>query len=340
MRTVFRRRSPMTRGVLRLPQIVTGLAVSDHQSSGGHTFGMIHAQSTGHYTVLLGSGGSLDGLAGLLAYPTLDVGAQASDVVAITAVAETYPATTDAYRRWLYATPGEHSLADGEIGVRAHLAVTFAAATTDTRRHIEEMGVEVGRRLPTLIASLAGAGIPTTPLTAHQIAGVIAGSYREDTNDDIGFADAGPADTTHRVRGLFCHDNFVSTTWVVAPHVLDTPTIDAVLAPDTRTPRARTAVTWRATRIAEALPVDDPTHITFTPHLQRFGAAITVTEPHGRTPSLDPLRANLPLYARLGLRPGFDRHAELFAAGLGIGVLLPEHGAIADEPIRHRHRTA
>ncbi len=67
---------------------------------------------------------------------------------------------------------------------------------------------------------------------------------------------------------------------------------------------------------------------------------VTVTEPFGRTPTIAPVTDLLPLYGRLGVRKGYDRHAELFAAGMGIGVLLPEHSDIADEPTRHRHRRA
>ena len=33
-------------------------------------------------------------------------------------------------------------------------------------------------------------------------------------------------------------------------------------------------------------------------------------------------------------RRAFDRNAELFAASLGIGVLLPEHGKVSEHPSR------
>jgi hypothetical protein len=338
----LRPRRSWSRTTLTLPQTTTPLAVTAHQSSGGHSFGLIHAQATGHYTVCLNSVAPLDRWAALLAYPALDVGGHASDVVAITAVADTFPTTADAYRRWRDGTDDYPSapIDPDELGLRTHLAVTFAAATTDTRRFVEEMGVEVGRRLPTLIGSLAAARLPTTPLTAPQIAAIVAEAYREETSPDIAFADAGPTDTPHRVRTLFCHDGFVSSSWVVAPHVLDADPITALLRVHPTTPRRRLSVTWRRTRIADELPTDDPTHVTFIPTLARFGALTTVTEPHARTPSLDAVRAELPLYARLGLRPAFDRHAELFAGGLGVGVLLPEHSELSDEPLRHRHRTA
>ena len=265
----LRPRRSWSRTTLTLPQITTPLAATAHQSSGGHPFGLVHAQATGHYTVCLNSVAALDQWAALLAYPALDVGEHASDVVAVTAVTETFPDTPDAYRRWAAGTDKHpcSGIEPTEVGVRTHLAVTFAAATTATRRFVEEMGVEVGRRLPTLIGSLADAGLPTTPLTAPQIASLIASAYREDTSESIAFATAGPADTPQRVRTLLCHDQWVSTSWVIAPHVLDPGPIAALLAIDPTRPRRRVAVTWRRTRIADELPADDPTHKTFTPTL-------------------------------------------------------------------------
>lgn len=345
--SLTRRARSWSKTTLSLPQISTPLAVAAHQSSGGHPFGLIHAQHTGHYTVLLSTTVDLAEWARLLTYPILDVGAHATDVVSITAVTETFPDTTDSYRSWAHVpdstsevpAPRDHTTTVDDIAVRAHLAITFAAATTDTRRFVEEMGVEVGRRLPILIGSLAAAGIPTTPLTVTQITELISSGYREDNSDDIAFADAAPVSAVHRSRSLFCHDDFASQSWTIARHILDDTAIATLLAPSPELPRRRVAVCWRAIRIADELPVDDPTHLTFVPQLHRMGGVVTVTEPHRRVPSIEPIRAQLPLYARLGLRAGYDRQAELFAESLGIGVLLPEHSELTDEPLRHRHRS-
>lgn len=332
------------------PQITTALAVAAHQSSGGHDFGLIHAQNSGHYTVLLSTTVELSAWAKVLAYDVLDAGAHATDVVAITAVTDTIPITESAYTTWAYVPdpdsdlpgPPHHVIADDEVAVRAHLAVTFAAATTDTRRFVEEMGVEVARRLPTLIASLAAAGIPTTPMTVAAITDLIAASYREDHHGRHDFADAAPGDgdpDVDRTRAMFCHDQSTSMAWTIAPHVCDPDTIATLLTPTAALPRRRTAMCWRTIRIAEDLPKKHPARVGFVPRLHRMGGVAVVTEPHGRIPDITPIRDALPAYARLGVRTGYDRHAELFALSVGMGVLLPEHGALTDEPHRHRHRT-
>ena len=145
---------------------------------------------------------------------------------------------------------------------------------------------------------------------------------------------------SHRVRTLLCHDDFVSSSWLISPHVLDAEVLQTLIAPAALVPRKRVTVTYRSTRLSPEIDPDDPSALLHTPHLERFGGIITATEPFGRTPTIEPVTDGLPLYGRLGLRKGYDRHAELFAAGVGIGVLLPEHSDITDEPTRHRHRRA
>lgn len=339
----WRHRRPTLTPVLRPPQVGTALSVSDHRTAAGHDFGLVRAHATGHYTVvLLGGDGELAAWEQLLGgAESIDVGEGAGDVVALHAVLDTYPITAAAHREWVFADRRPQVEAT-EVAVRAHLAVTFAALTKATRTEPEEMAVEIGRRLPTLLGSLSAAGIDVVPATSGHIAAFVAEAYREtDTDDDItDIADAGPADITHRVRDVFCHDGFQSTSWVISPHVLDTGLAAHVLAVREELQRVRLMVSYRRIRLADTVAEDDPIRVTFTPALRRFGAVVTITEPLHRSPRIDALRSRLPLSARLGVRSGYDRNAELFAAGLGVGVLLPEHSLIDDEPIKHRHRRA
>lgn len=332
------RRSRPRRSIARLPQISAALSISDHSSAGGHRFALVNAAATGHYTVLLAADGSLDRWAELFAYPAISMGADAPDVVAVTAIVDTFPDTTDAYRQWVFPD-GHHRIDPADVGVRAHVAITFAAQSDTTRNDPAEMGVEVGKRLPVLIGSLSAAGIDATPLTSTQVTDVASSAYNEVADADIAFTDIGPTDTTHRVRDVFCHDGFLSSSWVISPHVLDERVLAELVAPDPAIPRKRVAITYRSTRLAATIADDDPAALLLTTNLEQFGAILTVTEPLGRRPSTEALRARLPLFARLGIRKGFDRNAELFAAGIGVGVLLPEHGEISDDPIKHRHRT-
>ena len=340
MVSVLRRSRRMVSTRARLPQVSTPLSIADYPSAGGHTFALVHAEQTAHYTVLLNCAGSLAQWASLFGHRAISMGPDAPDVVSLSAVCESTPASVDGRRQWLLAD-GHHYLdPDTDIAVRAHVSVTFAAVAEDTRKEPEEMGVEVGARLPALIGSLLGTGLAVTPMGTGDVLDLVCASYNEITHTaGVSWSEIGPVES-HRVRTLLCHDDFVSSSWLISPHVLDTAVLQALIAPAAAVPRKRVTVTYRSTRLSTDIDPDDPSALLHTPHLERFGAIATVTEPLGRVPTIGTVTDTLPLYGRLGVRKGYDRHAELFAAGLGIGVLLPEHSDITDEPTRHRHRRA
>ncbi|MFJ6099093.1 MULTISPECIES: SCO6880 family protein [Actinomycetes] len=340
MVSVLRRSGRLVRTSARLPQVSTPLSIADYRSAGGHTFALVHAEQTAHYTVLLNCEGSLAQWADLFGHRAISMGPDAPDVVGLSAVCESAPASVDGRRQWLLAD-GHHYLdPDTDIAVRAHVSVTFAAVADDTRKEPEEMGVEVGARLPALIGSLLGTGLAVTPMGSGDVLDVVCAAYNEITDTDgVSWPEIGPVQS-HRVRTLLCHDDFVSSSWLISPHVLDTEVLHSLIAPAALVPRKRVTVTYRSTRLSPEIDPDDPSALLHAPHLERFGGIITATEPFGRTPTIEPVTDGLPLFGRLGLRKGYDRHAELFAAGMGIGVLLPEHSDITDEPTRHRHRRA
>jgi hypothetical protein len=338
MVSVLRRSRRLVRTSARLPQVSTPLSIADYPSAGGHTFALVHAEQTAHYTVMLNCEGSLSQWASLFGHRAISMGPDAPDVVGLSAVCESAPASVDGRRQWLLAD-GHHYLdPDTDIAVRAHVSVTFAAVAEDTRKEPEEMGVEVGARLPALIGSLLGTGLAVSPMGSGDVLDLACAAYNEITDTvGVSWPEIGPVES-HRVRNLLCHDDFVSSSWLISPHVLDTEILETLIAPAALVPRKRVTVTYRSTRLSTEIDPDDLAALLHTPHLERFGGIATVTEPLGRIPAIDPVTAQLPLYGRLGVRKGYDRHAELFAAALGIGVLLPEHSDIADEPIRHRHR--
>jgi|GEM_PF-3790635 len=347
MVSVLRRSRRLGRSAARLPQVSTNLAIGDYPSAGGHTFALIQAEQTAHYTVLLHCEGTVEQWADLFGHHSIAMGPSAPDVVALSAVWESAPASIDGRRQWLIAD-GHHYLdPSADIAVRAHIAVTFAAVAEDTRKEAAEMGVEVGARLPALIGSLLGTGLSVAPMHSSAVLDLACGAYNEITDTaGVSWSEVGPVEE-HRVRNLLCHDGFVSSSWIISPHVLDAPIIAELIAPTAAVPRKRITVTYRSTRLSPDIDADQLEAMLHTASLERFGAIATITEPLGRTPSISPIShgpedadQGLPLYARLGIRKGYDRHAELFAAGLGIGVLLPEHSQIDDEPIKHRHRPA
>ncbi len=340
MVSVLRRSRRMVSTRARLPQVSTPLSVADYPSAGGHTFALVHAEQTAHYTVLLNCEGSLAQWASLFGHRAISMGPDAPDVVSLSAVCESTPASVDGRRQWLLAD-GHHYLdPDTDIAARAHVSVTFAAVAEDTRKEPEEMGVEVGARLPALIGSLLGTGLAVTPMGTGDVLDLTCAAYNEITDTGgVSWPEVGPVEA-HRVRNLLCPDDFVSSSWLLSPHVLDPAVLETLTAPAALVPRKRVTVTYRSTRLSTEIDADDPAALLHTPHLERFGGIATITEPLGRTPTIDPVTEQLPLYGRLGVRKGYDRHAELFAAALGIGVLLPEHSDISDEPTRHRHRRA
>lgn len=340
MVSVLRRSRRLINTRARLPQVSTPLSIADYPSAGGHTFALVHAEQTAHYTVLLDCEGSREQWAELFSHGAISMGPDAPDVVALSAVCETFPSTVDGRRQWLLADGHHHLNPDTDIAVRTYVAVTFAAMAADTRKEPQEMGVEVGARLPALIGSLLSTGLAVTPMGTGDVLDLVCGAYNEITDTDgVTWGEVGPV-TAHRVRKLLCHDDFVSSGWIISPHVLDAAVLEELICPRAQIPRTRVTVTYRSTRLSPDIGSDDPAALLHTPRLERFGAIATVTEPLGRDPVIEPMTAALPLYGRLGIRKGYDRHAELFAASLGIGVLLPEHSVIADEPIKHRHRPA
>ena len=81
-----RSRARLSTTATTLPQISTVLSITEHRSAGGHDYGLIRAHATGHYTVILAAtGATLRDWQQLCDFTRIDFGADAWDVVAVTA---------------------------------------------------------------------------------------------------------------------------------------------------------------------------------------------------------------------------------------------------------------
>ena len=311
----------------KVPGTCALLDIGDHASAGGHRFAMIHSNATQHVTVVLEAGvRSGERWSALFASDGIDVG-NSGDITALTAVAETQP-HEPARARWVHADADDELVAlrmnlldPSTVAMSARLAVTFDVVVRRARKDLTEQAVEIGRRLPRLIESLAAAGVAVRPMTSVEVVAVVAAAYREDlTVTD--FADAVGGDLRER-RDMFTHNGFRTASAVMAPARASSDVLETLCSPSLATPRSRVAVTYRREVPVPGRPV----------RLARMGVVVTVTEPNPIEPSLETKRTGLPLAGRLALRRGYDAQAALMAASLGIGVLLPEHALVEDVAI-------
>lgn len=287
---------------LHLPGITSGLSVRDAQSAGGQPFALVASPETADHTVVLDVWPGDEPDLELWCHSWLrsvELVRDAPDITAVTAV---------------WDRSGANSL--------ARIGVTFRAATKQ-HRDLDEHAVEIGVRLPNLLGSLAQAGLVCEPLPEERIAGWISDAYSGHLGADEPiptWTGCGPA--AHReARDWLSHDGFVSASWVHQPAATVTPDVHAALTAAPGAARSRVAITYRPTSEAERT-------------LQRFVVSTTLTEWDAEPDPAAVRSSDLPLGARLAARRAFDRNAELFAASLGIGVLLPEHGKVSEHPSR------
>lgn len=286
---------------LTLPGLASALSVRDAQSAGGQPFALVASPATADHTVVLNVWPDDEPDLDLWCHTWLqrvELVSSSPDVTAVTAV---------------WDRSGEDSV--------AHIGVTFRAATKQ-HRDLDEHAVEIGVRLPDLLGSLAQAGLVSDPLPEERIAGWISDAYSGHLAPGEGIPTwVGCGPVAHReARDWLAHDGYVSSTWIHQPASTVTPEVHAAL---TMAPaaRSRVAITYRPTNEEGTI-------------LERFVTATTITE-YDAEPAATSVRSeNLPLAARLAARRAFDRHAELFAGSLGIGVLLPEHGKVTEHPSR------
>lgn len=274
-------------GLLALSRLYEGI------DSDQYRFGMVHMPKHSLYTVLLRvwpSGAEnvdqvvIDQWVAAWGGFVASLGG-ASDIVAITPVLSTVPETghrlagevaeltredapemARAMMSELAATLPSHT-----VQLDAWCSITFRATTAERRREPAEQAVEIGRRLPGIVAALAQAGVRTRPMTAAEVTATVRRSFDPAAEADLetaaassdghglGWEDAGPIYYHERV-GRLEHDGVVSTTWEMdyAPSgTVDERVLQRLLAPTPDLPRKRVALVLRPHAAADAANIVD-----------------------------------------------------------------------------------
>ncbi|MBF6188875.1 SCO6880 family protein [Nocardia farcinica] len=381
-------------GAARLPGLLAPTRLYESRTVDGHRFGMIHLPRFDEYTVVLRAwpqGGEavdqdlIDQWVAAWGSFLASLGS-APDVKAIVAVVDTVPETGNRLLAEVATLTrpdapdlaaqvmGElaDQLATERVQLDARIAITFEATTPERRKIPAEQALEIGRRLPGILAAVAEAGVRTTPMTAAQITSFVRRAYDPAAQPDleaaatdpaghcVDWSMAGPADERQCYDRLE-HAGAVSITWEMtrAPAgVVDERVLERLLAPNPDLPRKRVAVVYRPHSAAEATHIVDSDYRNARVAeqntrgglvsagagirvataeqarqeqarghgLTRYGILITLTTPRGDDlPRLDALVHDLSTQARLSIRRCHAYQSAAFAAGLGVGVILPEH---------------
>lgn len=180
----------------------------------------------------------------------------------------------------------------------------------------------------------------------------------------LGWEDAGPG-AAEQTPTLYKHDGAVSTTWEMREPPRGSVTdkvLRSLLAPNPDLPRKRVALCYRPHSAAEAAKIVDDDYSDAlqavrgsrkaTPSAQamirlasteqatkeearghgvsRFGILLTITETdEAKIPNADAVLKSLSQQARIKIRRRYGSQQISFAAGLGLGVLIPEHVSTA-----------
>ncbi|MGW4356845.1 SCO6880 family protein [Nocardia sp. NPDC004582] len=180
----------------------------------------------------------------------------------------------------------------------------------------------------------------------------------------LDWSDAGPMAYDERQDRLY-HDGTVSVTWEMsgAPDGnVQEQVLRTLLEPNVDLPRKRVAMVFRPHSAGEAAKIVDNDYknavvaeqsgrggvVSAAATLRtgatqlareeqarghgvtRFSILITITEPaaHSDTPRIEAITKDIAAQSRLQIRRCYRNQAATFAAGLGIGVLLPEMASI------------
>ena len=280
-------------GRYRLPGVLADTEVYEGTDANNRSFGMIHMAQNNAYTVVLDAfpqGGenfdqsTINQAVGNWSQMLTAMG-ETSDILAIAAVVETLPDTGIE----LYETVSQNvrpdapklardsmyqlatGLTKGGVRLGARISITFAAQTAERKKDPSEQAVEIARRLPSITAAAARAGVPATPMSADEIMGLVRRSYDPSSLVNIEkalfsgegtgmeWADCGPrAAITEKDR--LVHDGAVSVTWEMreAPKGAVTERVlQRLIEPNAALPIKRVAIIYRPHAAAEATDIVD-----------------------------------------------------------------------------------
>ncbi len=253
----------------------------------------------------------------------------------------------------------------GSAQLSTRIALVFDGGKGKDKRGVEEMATEIGTQLPDIVASLAGTGAgAATPMTANELAETAwAAFHPEEAADldgardmvDMEWASAGPT-AAKELWDRYHHDSGISVSWVMegAPRGAVRETIlKRLLEPHPHLPRKRVTIYYRPLDPGQAAAWADRQRkaIDSTPgqrvaaqeaHARqaaanaadeargaavlRFGVVVTVTvtDEEQLRRAIKAVR-NLHAASRLVMRLAYGEQAAAFSAGLGLGVILPDH---------------
>ncbi|PPJ35845.1 hypothetical protein C5E45_23870 [Nocardia nova] len=386
-------------GAQQLPGVLAPTRMYSARTSDGHWFAMIHMPKTSGYTVVLKTWpqGSeavdqdlvdqwVAGWGSFLA----TYGGQ-PDITSIAAVIDTVPETGNRLMgevSTITRPDAPHitqqvmwelgsQLARQRVQMEARLAITFEATTPERRKVPAEQALEIGRRLPGIVAALAEAGLRARPMTAEEVIAVVRRSYDPSTQADfeasaasggghgVTWEQAGP-NGQRELWDRLVHCGATSVTWeMVSPPkgTFHERVLQPLLEPNLEVPRKRVTIIYRPHAAAEATSIVDSDYRNAvvaeqntrgglvsaaariraqTAHqareevarghgLSRYGALLTITAPRGHDiPRIDAVIKDLSSQARLQITRSYGYQAAVFAAGLGVGVILPEHSTVPE----------
>ena len=384
-------------GARRLPGLLAPTRIYAARAVDGYWFGMIHMPRVHAYTVVLRAwpqGGEavdqdlVDTWVAAWGRFLASLGSQ-PDIMAIVPVIDTVPETGNRLMAevstlthpdapeiaqdvmWELGT----QLASQRVHLECRLAITFEATTPERQKIPAEQALEIGRRLPGIVAALDEAGVRARPMTAEEIIAFVRRSYDPAAQADLETAAAepgghgltwsmaGPGDEGEHYDRLV-HCGAVSITWEMTEPprgTFDERVLERLLQPNTEVPRKRVAIVYRPHSAAEASNLVDQDYrnaIVAEQNrrgglvsaeasirvasaaqaredrarghgLTRYGTLITITAPRGADlPRLEALIKDLSTQARLSIQRCHRYQAAAFAASLGVGVILPDHGTV------------
>lgn len=253
----------------------------------------------------------------------------------------------------------------GAAAQHTWLSLVFDGGRGTDRRGVEDMATEIGAQLPDMIGALAGTGAgAATALRPGEIVRVAwAAFHPAETADldsapdgsELDWASAGPA-AARELWDRYVHDSGISVSWVMegAPRgAVKETVLKRLLEPHPHLPRKRVTVYYRPLDPAAAAQWAERQRnaIATTPgqraaaretsvsaaaanardeargaSVLRFAVitTVTVTDAEQLHRAIKAVR-NLHAGARLVMSRAYGQQAAAFSAGLGLGVLLPDH---------------
>lgn len=325
------------RTTLTVPSIDGSFSLEEHESSGGHRFGMLSDKT--FHTVVFQCG---------LINPRKERGqwrqewlrtwterirldSSNRDLITVTAVWDMMPSTETAEDLWRRG----YSIDSDDVVSVALLAFTFRRSGPG-QKGTEGAAVDVGVRMSAILNSLNSSGLSAKPLGKHELMAQIGAAYRPGTEmpKDVQWAKLVPKGTDETRQYITHPDDFRTISWLLMPRqnsMLDT-LLNRVTDPSLAVyglGRRRVSITYRRIH-------DDRSTL-----LHRQMTAVSVVTPSHLPINLPSIIsgldqspfAELPVAGRVSIRRAYDRQGELAAVTSGLGIVLPEHAIISDSPV-------